>query len=204
MSRLTKFAVVTASAVALSAGSIAGAALVTNDAEITACVQQPSGNVWIVSGAGDCRNSETSVTWNRTGPAGSAGAQGPVGPQGAAGTAGPAGPTGPQGPGFEFVNISASTGQILTETAGAGALTGTKASTGTYFIDYDHDLTHCPRFVVIASASGPRFYTAGQGVVPGDPAFGEPGFTQRRMGINTYGPDGERADAFFTLHTQCP
>jgi hypothetical protein len=102
------------------------------------------------------------------------------------------------------VNISATTGQILTQTGGAGAVTGTKPSTGIYVIDYDHDLTFCPRFVVIAAASGPRFDTAGQGVVPGDPPFGEPGFTQRRMIVHTYGHDGERADAFFTLHTQCP
>lgn len=102
------------------------------------------------------------------------------------------------------MNISATTGQILTETAGVGALTGTKASTGVYIIDYEHDLTFCPRFVVIASASGPRFYTAGQGVVPGDPPLGEAGFAQRRMIVRTYGPDGSDADAFFTLHTQCP
>ena len=201
MSRLTRFAAIAGAAVVLSAGSIAGAALVTSETEITACVRQPSGEVRIVSGAGDCRNAETAVAWGRTGPAGPAGVAGPAGPQG---PTGPAGPTGPQGPGFEFVNISASTGQILTATAGAGALVGTRASTGIYFIDYEHDLTFCPRFVVIAAASGPRFYTAGQTIIPGEPIFGEPGFTQRRMAIETYGPDGAHADTFFTLHTQCP
>ena len=182
MSRVTKFAAVAGAALALSAGSIAGAALVTSDTEITACVQQPLGNVRIVSGAGDCRNAETAVTWSRTGPAG---------------------PAGPQGPGFEFVNISASTGQIFTQTPGVGAVAGTKASTGIYFIDYDHDLTFCPRFVVIAAAAGPRFYTAGQSVIPGDAAPGE-GLTQRRMVVHTYGPDGQPADTLVTLHTQCP
>ena len=106
---------------------------------------------------------------------------------------------------MEFVNISAITGQILTRTAASGALTGTKLATGLYAIDYDHDLTFCPRFTVIGAASGPRFHTEGQGVVPGDPTDpNDPGFAQRRMVVHTYGPDGSDADAFFTLHTQCP
>ena len=197
---------------------------------IQACFKTVGGELRVVDSAEDCRPSETGLSWNQagiqgpagfTGPAGAtgasgaAGAAGATGPAGITGTAGPTGATGASGPVgatgpagasafFEFVNISASTGEILSETPGAGAIVGMKLGAGLYAIDYNHDLTFCPRFVVIASASGPRFYTAGQGVVPGDPPFPGPGFTQRRMIVHTYGPDGSDADAFFTLHTQCP
>jgi hypothetical protein len=138
-----------------------------------------------------------------TGPEGPAGQPGPEGPAGQPGPEGPAGqrgPEGPPGPGFEFLTISATTGQILQQTADAGALSGTKLATGIYAIDYDHDLTFCPRFVVIAAASGPRFHTEGQTFTPGDD-FDASG--QRRMIVHTYGPNGTDADALFTLHTQC-
>jgi hypothetical protein len=130
--------------------------------------------------------------------------QGPAGPQGPEGPDGPQGPAGPAGPGFEYLTISASTGQILAQTAGADAISGTKLATGVYAVDYDHDLTFCPRFAVIVPASGPRMYTVGQGVVPGDPTDpNHPDFAQRRMVVRTYAPDGTDADSFFTLHTQC-
>jgi hypothetical protein len=141
------------------------------------------------------------------GPQGPAGEQGNIGPAGPAGSQGPTGPAGPPGPATRigFVTISATSGQILNQGQGARALTGTKLSTGVYAIDYDHDLTFCARWVVIVSASGPRMYTAGQGVVPGEPTDpSDPDFAQRRMGVHTYNADGERTDTFFTLYTHCP
>lgn len=77
---------------------------------IHACYAQSNGSVRLVESAADCKNSETAITWNQTGPtgpqgpagpqggAGPAGSQGPQGQTGATGPQGPAGPQGPQGP----------------------------------------------------------------------------------------------------------
>ncbi len=71
---------------------------------IHACYSNSQGSVRIVESASDCKNNETAITWNQTGPAGSPGPagpqgpSGPAGPQGPQGTAGAQGPSGPQGP----------------------------------------------------------------------------------------------------------
>ena len=72
-------------------------ALVTAHAEppvspIQACYNDTNGGLRRVNSPADCKNHETSISWNIAGPAG---APGPAGPQGLAGAQGPAGPAGP-------------------------------------------------------------------------------------------------------------
>jgi hypothetical protein len=75
-----------------------------------------------------CLKHETSITWDKTGPAGPRGVQGPAGPAGATGPQGPAGPAGATGPagapgaGYDFTTASGNTGPTL-------------ESAGTYFVD---------------------------------------------------------------------
>ena len=155
--------------------------------EIQACVGEPRGLVRIVPVAGQCRANEAPLSWNRVGPAG------------------PQGPSGPPGPRFAFVNIAASTGQILSQSAGTGALLGTRLGIGFYAVDYDRDLTFCPRYVSVLTASGARMHAEAQAVAPGDPTNpGDPNFRQRRMLVRTFAAGGTDADTFFTLYTQCP
>lgn len=49
---------------------------------VTGCIQKGSGLLRIVGSAADCKNSETSITFNETGPAGP---RGPIGPSGLSG-----------------------------------------------------------------------------------------------------------------------
>jgi hypothetical protein len=62
------------------------------------CVAKKRGTVRIVKENRRCRRRvESTVTWNRTGPAGARGPAGDMGPAGARGPQGDAGATGPQG-----------------------------------------------------------------------------------------------------------
>ena len=63
---------------------------------IQACYNDTNGGLRRVNSAADCKNHETSISWNITGPAGS---------QGPAGASGPAGPQGPPGPGANIVTF---------------------------------------------------------------------------------------------------
>src|SRR5437588_9859720 len=64
---------------------------------IQACYNDTNGGLRRVNSSADCKNHETSISWNLAGPAGPAGVQGPAGAQGPAGPPGPTGPTGPGG-----------------------------------------------------------------------------------------------------------
>ena len=59
-----------------------GAVAEAEEVTIYACVQKNSGDLRIVSGVDDCRNSEIAIWWNQTGPAGQPGPQGPPGESG--------------------------------------------------------------------------------------------------------------------------
>lgn len=63
---------------------------------IQACYNDTNGNLRLVSSPDDCRNHETAISWDITGPAGP---PGPPGPPGPAGSPGPQGSPGPPGPG---------------------------------------------------------------------------------------------------------
>lgn len=73
-----------------------------------ACVNNPSGEVKLVSSGEACAENASAVWWNQTGPPGPAGAQGPQGAQGPPGEPGPQGvpglpgPPGPPGPSDAF------------------------------------------------------------------------------------------------------
>ena len=63
-----------------------------------ACVNNSSGNIFMVAGPEDCKNNQTYISWNKVGPIGPIGPTGPVGPQGPQGEIGPPGPQGEIGP----------------------------------------------------------------------------------------------------------
>jgi hypothetical protein len=68
--------------------------------QMRGCVNA-SGGLRVIAASESCRNNESFVAWNTTGPAGQRGPAGPTGatgPQGPQGVAGPPGPQGPQGP----------------------------------------------------------------------------------------------------------
>src|SRR5882672_10655224 len=69
---------------------------------IQACYNDTNGGLRRVNSAGDCKNHETAISWNTTGPAGPTG---PAGVPGPAGPQGPAGPAGPAGPGANIVTF---------------------------------------------------------------------------------------------------
>jgi hypothetical protein len=56
---------------------------------VQACYNNTNGDLRRVNSAADCKNHETSISWNTAGPPGPAGSPGPAGPQGPAGPAGP-------------------------------------------------------------------------------------------------------------------
>ena len=78
---------------------VGGGAVLANSPEVTirACVDNRSGAARIVAGTDACRNNETALQWNQTGPQGPQGIQGPQGERGQVGPAGPTGPIGPTG-----------------------------------------------------------------------------------------------------------
>jgi hypothetical protein len=82
---------------------VGGVALAQNDI-IEACVKD-NGEMRIVDTAEDCKDNETSLSWNVTGPTGLQGPQGPEGP------AGPPGPTGGLS-GYEIVESHPATSDI--------------------------------------------------------------------------------------------
>ena len=64
-----------------------------NGTDIHACVKD-NGEIRIVDGSDDCKNSETALEWNIVGPDGPSGSSGADGSDGAQGPAGPQGPPG--------------------------------------------------------------------------------------------------------------
>lgn len=85
-------------------GAVAYASIPEPSGRINACyVTNPQllgparGTVRLVDTGEACRNGETPITWNQTGPQGPPGATGPAGQQGPAGERGPVGATGPIG-----------------------------------------------------------------------------------------------------------
>jgi hypothetical protein len=88
--------------IAMVAGSVVlGAGLVIGHGGDTAlvhgCVDSKSGTLRVIAASGVCKNNETPLDWNITGPVGPIGPIGLMGPQGTAGAVGPSGPQGPQG-----------------------------------------------------------------------------------------------------------
>lgn len=57
-------------ALVIALGGAAFAAIPSSDGTISACYHKSNGNVRLVESAGDCRSSESAVSWNQRGPAG--------------------------------------------------------------------------------------------------------------------------------------
>jgi hypothetical protein len=81
--------VVAASGVGVALGAISDSGGVIHGCYLS------NGNLRVIDVADGCKNNETALSWNKTGPAGP---QGPTGPKGATGPQGLKGDTGPQGP----------------------------------------------------------------------------------------------------------
>lgn len=100
MKRLTNNPI-TATCLLLCLCAAALIAFVTAHAEppvttIQACYNDTNGGLRRVNSAADCKNHETSISWNIAGPAG---------PPGPAGAPGPTGPPGPAGPGANIITF---------------------------------------------------------------------------------------------------
>ncbi len=89
---------------------------------IYACAKNSNGRLRVVSAANQCRNSETPISWNSTGPEGPQGGVGPQGPQGDIGLEGPTGIPGSSGTMFQFVGVT-----TTTHVGGSGIRTFTEA-----------------------------------------------------------------------------
>src|SRR3954454_12808599 len=89
-------------ALALICGGVAFAAIVGSNGVINGCYNQ-EGNLRVIDASGHCKNGETALAWNQTGPQGAKvdpgapGAGGDQGPQGVKGDTGARGLQGPQG-----------------------------------------------------------------------------------------------------------
>ena len=75
--------------------AIAYSAAATNSPSVIyACADRTNGQMRLAASPAECKNNESSLSWNQ---AGAPGVQGPLGPQGPAGSQGPAGPQGEHG-----------------------------------------------------------------------------------------------------------
>ncbi|HSO03626.1 MAG TPA: hypothetical protein VLQ92_04020 [Candidatus Limnocylindrales bacterium] len=75
----------------------AAMAAAASSGEITACAQKSNGKMRLLKPGKKCKRTETTVTWNVTGPQGPAGPVGPTGPAGPQGLQGPKGDKGDPG-----------------------------------------------------------------------------------------------------------
>jgi hypothetical protein len=78
-------------------GGVAVAAIPGSDGTIQACYGDSNGNVRIVDTPGDCKNHETAIAFNQTGPKGLQGDKGDTGAQGVKGDTGAQGAKGDTG-----------------------------------------------------------------------------------------------------------
>jgi hypothetical protein len=112
--------------------TVVGGVALAQDDTIEACVKS-NGEVRIVDGAGDCKDNETPLSWNITGPVG------PVGP---------AGPEGPSGP-TEFSLLSVLSGGTFDQIRGDDVVSVSQPfGTGRYLITFDHEVANCAKSVV--------------------------------------------------------
>jgi hypothetical protein len=118
---------------------------------IHACYNTNSGQLRRVSAPAECRNNETSLSWNASGPAGPQGPQGPAGPQGAEGAVGPQGPTVAVFPILRAREMVTTLDDPIFSPCFVGSLLGQAVIDPSWFgadgIDY--------RFVVLAQVGGP-------------------------------------------------
>lgn len=98
--RVSKYTVAFGVVLALVAGLGFGAAVADTSSTggtIHGCVAK-NGVLSVIDSTQSCKNGETPISWNQTGPQGPQGETGATGPQGATGATGPQGPKGDTGP----------------------------------------------------------------------------------------------------------
>lgn len=149
-----KMTMLAVAAIGLGSLTVAGAGLAVaagHGSTIHGCVAKSNGDLRIVQSAGGCKATETSLSFNSTGPRGAQGAQGPQGPQGPAGPAGTgAAPTTFQ----DFGNVDAE-GDL-------GSHNGVKAVTLTdvafvgslYTVTFDNSIVGCSVLAVAGEVAG--------------------------------------------------
>jgi type VI secretion system secreted protein Hcp len=114
------------------------------DTTLFACAANSDGALRLVTSAGACKNNETAIQWNQTGPAGAAGATGAQGPAGLNGRDGRDGATGPQGPagpaGSAAPNPDAIVATMTATGQKQGAITGGGAGGAIDVIAISHEI----------------------------------------------------------------
>src|SRR2546426_1060836 len=107
-----------------------------DDGSIWGCFNLTNGNVRLVADPSECRQHESAIRWNQTGPRGATGPIGPTGPTGPAGSTGAGGATGASGTSGATgaagaTGASGAAGPTRpTRPTGATGLTGATGATG--------------------------------------------------------------------------
>jgi hypothetical protein len=153
---------------------IGGVALAQNDT-IEACVKD-NGELRIVDTAGDCKDQETLLSWNVTGPVGPQGPEGPDGPEGPQGEQGPKGDPGVSG--YEIVtDVILGFGPNEEAVAKASCPGGKVAVGGGYEVDA----------LGLSQPEGAVVKESGPFLTPGSPPLSAEGWSVRifNAGIHT-------------------
>jgi len=113
---------------------------------INGCVK--NGQLYILTGPGQCKQNETPISWSMTGPPGPAGPAGPQGLQGIQGIRGPSGGMGPEGPpgvaqgATQIAHGIVRNNSILISGSGIASVQR-QIDDGIYQIDFDPDFGCC-------------------------------------------------------------
>jgi hypothetical protein len=127
---------------AIAAVAIVRAAIPDASGVIHACYKS-NGDLRVVDGAPDCKNNETTLAWNQTGPQGAPGPQGIAGPQGPQGATGPAGPAGVSG--YEIIVTYGTLPVNGTVAVIATCSAGKRVTGGGYLVPYVLDTAPASR-----------------------------------------------------------
>ena len=177
-----------AALVALVAVTVASATIPDSGGAIHGCYAKSGGALRVIDGSvTNCKSTETSLTWNQTGPAGPAGSTGPAGPPGPVGTA----------VAYGYVDH---TGTTVSDSFNLSAANLTPAGASSYCF---HDLSFTPHNVQVTLSPIDRDSSvafpdtsAYAGLGDGGAFTGCPSGTQAF--VNTYTPGGQLAkNGFF-------
>ena len=187
-SRRSRLAIAGAAAlVALAAATVASATIPDGSGVIHGCYGRSGGTLRVIDNSVvNCRQTETSLTWNQSGPKGATGPQGPAGSTGPAGTA----------VAYGYVDH---TGTTVSSAFNLSASNLTPAGASSYCF---HDLPFTPHNIQVTLSPIDRDSsivfpdtTAYAGLGAGGAFTGCPSGTQAF--VNTYTPGGQLAQNGF-------
>jgi hypothetical protein len=187
-------------ALVLAASGLAVAATPQSPKVIRACAKKSNGALRVIA-KGNCRKSEKAVSWNQTGPAGVAGAPGATGATGAKGD--------PGTPATKLIAQVKSDGTLNTGSAGVRT---TRYSSGTYFIQFPQDVSHCsavanqgaiPIFSTPASNTGTVTGYAQALLTSAGASYPGNYVTEQTVVVLTRTTTGTSIDADFTVAVLC-